>query len=276
MSRVATNGIFLNVEVTGDGPIVLMLHGFTRDARAWEPVLPALDGYRVVRVDLIGHGKSDAPEDPSRYTMAHAVEDLTALLHHLSVDKYALVGYSLGGRVGLHLATAAPERLWALVIESASPGIEDAAQRAARVESDEKLAQSIFTDGIEAFADRWQAQGLFASQASLPEGVLAEQRRQRIENSPARPRKLAAGHGRRRAGLHPRPPRGHRSAVVVPRRALWTPDTPRWRPCWPRRSPAPSTPSSRTPVTRPTWSSPKRGRGWWAAFLDKHSPGAEA
>ena len=184
MSRVATNGIFLNVEVTGDGPIVLMLHGFTRDARAWEPVLPALDGYRVVRVDLIGHGKSDAPEDPSRYTMAHAVEDLTALLHHLSVDKYALVGYSLGGRVGLHLATAAPERLWALVIESASAGIEDPAQRAARVESDEKLAQSIFTDGIEAFADRWQAQGLFASQASLPEGVLAEQRRQRIENSP--------------------------------------------------------------------------------------------
>ncbi len=47
MSRVATNGIFLNVEVTGDGPIVVMLHGFTRDARAWEPVLPALDGYRV-------------------------------------------------------------------------------------------------------------------------------------------------------------------------------------------------------------------------------------
>jgi len=182
--RIATNGIFLNVEVTGDGPIVLLLHGFTRDARAWSPVMPALEGYRVVRADLIGHGKSDAPQDSARYSMAHAVEDLLALLHHLSVEQYALIGYSLGGRVALHLATAAPERLWALVIESASPGIEDPTQRAARIESDEKLAQSIFDDGIEAFADLWQAQALFASQASLPADILAEQRGQRIENSP--------------------------------------------------------------------------------------------
>jgi 2-succinyl-6-hydroxy-2,4-cyclohexadiene-1-carboxylate synthase len=182
--RVATNGIFLNVEVMGDGPIILMLHGFTRDARAWQPVLPAFEGYRAVRVDLIGHGRSDGPADPARYTMAHAVEDLLALLHHIHVEQYALVGYSLGGRVGLHLATAAPERLWALVIESASAGIEDPAQRAARVESDEKLAQSVFTDGIEAFVDRWQAQSLFVSQTSLPAEVLAEQRLQRLENSP--------------------------------------------------------------------------------------------
>ena len=110
--RVATNGIFLNVEVAGDGPILLLLHGFTRDARAWEPVLAALSGYRVVRVDLIGHGKSDAPDTAARYSMAHAVEDLLALLHHLSVEQYALIGYSLGGRVALHLATAAPDRLW--------------------------------------------------------------------------------------------------------------------------------------------------------------------
>jgi 2-succinyl-6-hydroxy-2,4-cyclohexadiene-1-carboxylate synthase len=182
--RVATNGIFLNVEVQGDGPIVLLVHGFTRDTRAWAPVMPALEGYRTVRVDLIGHGKSDAPADGSRYSMEHAVEDLLALMHHLSVEQYALVGYSLGGRVALHLATAAPERLWALVIESASAGIDDPAQQAARVESDENLAQSILPDGIEAFADRWQAQALFAAQASLPPDAFAEQRSQRIENSP--------------------------------------------------------------------------------------------
>lgn len=184
MTRIAINGIFLNVEVTGEGPIVLMLHGFTRDARAWEPVLPALKGYRVVRVDLIGHGKSDAPEDPRRYSMEHAVDDLLALMHHLHIDQYALIGYSLGGRVGLHLAAAAPERLWALVIESAAPGIEDPVQRSVRVESDEKLAQSLLSDGLEAFVDRWQAQPLFASQTSLPSEVLDEQRRQRLENSP--------------------------------------------------------------------------------------------
>lgn len=185
MTRIAVNGIQLNVETSGrgDGPALLLLHGFTRDARAWEPLLPCFDGYRTVRVDLIGHGKSDAPADPSRYTMAHAVEDLTALLHHLEVDRAALLGYSLGGRVALHFAVEAPQLLWALVIESASPGIEDAAERAARASSDEALAASIEREGVEAFADRWQEQPLFASQSRLPATILDEQRRQRLENS---------------------------------------------------------------------------------------------
>jgi 2-succinyl-6-hydroxy-2,4-cyclohexadiene-1-carboxylate synthase len=184
MTRVAVNGIYLNVEVTGEGPILLLLHGFTRDHRAWEPVLPCLEGYRAVRVDLIGHGKSDVPPDPSRYTMARAVEDLEALLHHLHIDTFGLIGYSLGGRVALHLALEAVDRMWAAVFESASPGIEDPVARNARVESDERLAQSIAADSIEAFTDRWQAQPLFASQSSLPASVLDAQKQQRLENSP--------------------------------------------------------------------------------------------
>jgi 2-succinyl-6-hydroxy-2,4-cyclohexadiene-1-carboxylate synthase len=185
MTRIAVNGIYLNVEVTGDGPILVLLHGFTRDARAWEPVLAALEGYRVVRIDLIGHGKSDAPASASRYSMAHAVEDITALFHHLHIDKAALLGYSLGGRVALHLASAAPDCLWALIAESASAGIEDPEARRARVDSDEELALSLEGEGLEAFVDRWQAQPLFASQQRLPPEVLADQRRQRLDNSPA-------------------------------------------------------------------------------------------
>ena len=184
MTRVAVNGIFLNVEVTGDGPILLLLHGFTRDHRAWEPVLPCLNGYRVLRVDLIGHGRSDSPPDASRYTMARAVEDLQALLHHLNVDRFGLIGYSLGGRVALHFALAASEQMWGIVIESASPGTKDETARQARINSDEILAQSIAADGLEAFVDRWQAQALFASQSQLPTPVLDAQRCQRLENSP--------------------------------------------------------------------------------------------
>ena len=185
MTRIAVNGINLNVETsgTGDGPALLLLHGFTRDARAWQPVLPCFDTYRTVRVDLIGHGKSDAPQDPARYTMAHAVEDLLALLHHLDIEKTALVAYSLGGRVALHFALEASHLLWALVLESASPGIDDPMERDARYASDVQLAGSIEADGLEPFVERWQAQPLFASQRNLPVDVLAEQRRQRLENS---------------------------------------------------------------------------------------------
>ncbi len=116
--------------------------------------------------------------------MEHAVEDLTALLHHLDIDRTALLGYSLGGRVALHFAVEAPHMLWALVIESASPGIEDPMDRDARFARDAQLAASIESGGIEPFADRWQAQPLFASQRQLPASVLDEQRRQRLDNSP--------------------------------------------------------------------------------------------
>jgi 2-succinyl-6-hydroxy-2,4-cyclohexadiene-1-carboxylate synthase len=187
MTRIAVNGISLNVEASGrgDGPALLLLHGFTRDARAWQPVLPCFDDYRTIRVDLIGHGRSDSPADPARYTMAHAVEDLLALLHHLDIEQTALLGYSLGGRVALHFALEARQLLWALVLESASPGIDDPMERDARFASDVQLAASIESDGIEAFVERWQAQPLFASQLKLPAAVLAEQRQQRLENSTA-------------------------------------------------------------------------------------------
>jgi 2-succinyl-6-hydroxy-2,4-cyclohexadiene-1-carboxylate synthase len=185
VTRIAVNGISLNVERSGDGsgPPLLLLHGFTRDHREWEPLLPCFDSYRTIRVDLIGHGKSDSPSDVTRYSMADAVDDLMALLHHLDIERTALLGYSLGGRVALHLAAEAPELLWALVIESASPGIEDLGARDARAAGDEQLALSIERDGVEAFVERWQSQSLFASQSRLAADVLEWQKRQRLDNS---------------------------------------------------------------------------------------------
>jgi 2-succinyl-6-hydroxy-2,4-cyclohexadiene-1-carboxylate synthase len=185
VTRIAVNGINLNVESSGDGagPALVLLHGFTRDHREWEPLLPCFNLYRTIRVDLIGHGKSDSPAAATRYSMSHAVDDLMALLHHLEIERTALLGYSLGGRVALHLAAEAPELLWALVLESASPGIEDRDERAARAAADEKLALSIERDGIGTFVERWQSQPLFGSQSRLPAAVLESQRRQRLGNS---------------------------------------------------------------------------------------------
>ena len=187
MTRLLVNGIHLNVEVSGpaDATALMLLHGFTGDATTWEPFLDAWPGIPTIRVDLIGHGRSDSPADPARYGMAHAVEDLLAVLDHLGVERAAVLGYSMGGRVALHLSTAAPDRLSTLIVESTSPGIEDDAQRAARRASDEALAADIERDGIAAFVDRWQAQPLFASQASLPAAVRERQRRQRLRQSPA-------------------------------------------------------------------------------------------
>jgi 2-succinyl-6-hydroxy-2,4-cyclohexadiene-1-carboxylate synthase len=90
----------------------------------------------------------------------------------------------MGGRVALNLALHAPNRFWALVLESASPGIADPVEREARRNSDAALAEAIERAGIVAFVDRWQALPLFATQARLPASVREALRRQRLDNNP--------------------------------------------------------------------------------------------
>ncbi|HWQ28999.1 MAG TPA: 2-succinyl-6-hydroxy-2,4-cyclohexadiene-1-carboxylate synthase [Dehalococcoidia bacterium] len=184
MSRVEVNGIALNVEQWGEGRPLLCLHGFTGSASTWAPFAGAWPGWRIVAVDLIGHGASDAPADPARYAMERAVDDLAAVLEATGVRRATVLGYSMGGRVALHFALLAPERVEALILESASPGIDDAAERAARARSDEELAAFIEREGIEAFVDRWESLPLFATQRSLPADTLARQRAQRLANRP--------------------------------------------------------------------------------------------
>src|SRR3989304_3537640 len=154
MTRFAVNGIHLNVEDSGgEGPALMLLHGFTGDATTWEPFLDAWSMFRILRVDIIGHGRSDAPIASGRYSMQYAGEDplarfhplggehysvpppvaaLLAVFDQLGVEQTVLLGYSMGGRLALHLALAAPERIAALFLESASPGIDDPTERAAR------------------------------------------------------------------------------------------------------------------------------------------------
>ena len=183
MTRIPVNGIELNVRRQGSGPALLLLHGFTGSGATWQPF--DWPGYETIAVNLPGHGESAKPAGAERYRMERCLEDLVALLDELGVERAAVLGYSMGGRVALHLALHAPERLWALVIESASPGIEDEAERADRRRSDGELADSIVRDGVVPFVDRWQAIPLFASQQRLPADVRQKLRQQRLRNDPA-------------------------------------------------------------------------------------------
>jgi 2-succinyl-6-hydroxy-2,4-cyclohexadiene-1-carboxylate synthase len=196
--RLAVNGVTYNVTLAGTGPPLLLLHGFTGSAATWTPHLHALAGrFLTIGVDLLGHGQSDAPADPKRYRMDRTVDDLLAMLDQLATSRAAhlhrtdegrpglrVLGYSMGGRVALHLALAAPERIAALVLESASPGIANQAERTARMATDQELAGAIGRDGITAFVDRWESLPLFASQQRLPDEVRAQLRAQRLANSP--------------------------------------------------------------------------------------------
>ncbi|MER3485043.1 MAG: 2-succinyl-6-hydroxy-2,4-cyclohexadiene-1-carboxylate synthase, partial [Chloroflexota bacterium] len=155
--RLMINGVHYNMARTGNGPPLVLLHGFTGSLQTWTAIMPrlALD-FDTIAIDLLGHGATDAPGDAARYRAEWVVADLVAMLDHLGVGSAAWLGYSMGARAALHVAIEHPDRVSALVLEGASPGIADPKERAERVKSDGALANFIETEGVAAFVDRWE------------------------------------------------------------------------------------------------------------------------
>jgi 2-succinyl-6-hydroxy-2,4-cyclohexadiene-1-carboxylate synthase len=178
---------------------ILLLHGFTGSADSWDlELLSSLaQGRRVLVVDLPGHGADAEIPDPARCGVESVVEGLCAVLDEWGIRAADWVGYSMGGRIALAAAVLRPERVRRLVLESASPGIEDETDRARRRCGDEELARAIEDRGIEWFVDYWMGLPLFATQGSLPLTVLrharALRRRGRAEALAAAMKGLGAG-----------------------------------------------------------------------------------
>jgi 2-succinyl-6-hydroxy-2,4-cyclohexadiene-1-carboxylate synthase len=145
----------LHTERLGHGPRIVLVHGFTQTGRSWGALAEDLAAdHEVVLVDGPGHGGS-----------ASVVADLVtgAELLGAAGGPGTYVGYSMGGRLALHLALAQPDLVPALVLIGATPGIEDPAVRAQRRAADEALAAGLERDGLDAFLAGWLAQPLFAS-----------------------------------------------------------------------------------------------------------------
>lgn len=155
---------------------LVLLHGFSGTRHAWDRVLAELrpERYLPLALDLPGHGEAADAERPIAFP--GCVEYLLAR----SPERFALCGYSLGGRIALHVALAAPERVNRLVLVSSTAGIEDTTARAERRAADRELADELERIPFEDFIERWRTQTLFADDP--PEvGALAreDQRRNR-------------------------------------------------------------------------------------------------
>ncbi|QJD99979.1 alpha/beta fold hydrolase [Massilia forsythiae] len=114
------NGIRMHVTATGQGPAVLLLHGFPDTHAVWRKQVGVLAaaGYRVLAPDLRGYGRTDAPSAVAAYTLDKLRADVLALLDALKIDKVRLVGHDWGGIIAWQLAALAPQRLECLVVLS--------------------------------------------------------------------------------------------------------------------------------------------------------------
>jgi 2-succinyl-6-hydroxy-2,4-cyclohexadiene-1-carboxylate synthase len=169
---------------------VVLLHGFSGTRRAWDGVAAALqrEGYRPLALDLPGHGEQADSERP--ITFAGCVRHV---LEH-SPPRFALCGYSLGGRVALHVALSAPERVSRLVLVASTAGIADAAERAERRRADRALADELESIPFEDFIERWRTQPLFADDPpEVRELACADQRRNRPDALAAVLRGIGSG-----------------------------------------------------------------------------------
>ncbi len=130
MSYANNNGIKIHFEVEGQGPPLVLQHGFNASLETWRSygyVKELKDGYTLILIDARGHGESDKPHDPAAYDFKPQVGDVVAVLDDLKIEKAHFWGYSMGANIGFYIPVYAPERFTSLILGGwafARPGHE--------------------------------------------------------------------------------------------------------------------------------------------------------
>ncbi len=175
----------LHLATVGDPalPKIVFLHGFLGSGSDWLPFARKLEErFYSILVDLPGHGEAAIPADTEADGFfMRTVDALAGEIRRLSAGPCVLVGYSMGGRIGLALALRHPELFSKAVIVSSSPGLRTEEERVARRKSDEGVARKIERN-FEGFIEFWYSQPLFATLKS--HALFREIEAQRKQGSP--------------------------------------------------------------------------------------------
>ena len=131
MPVLEREGVDIHYRIEGDGPAVLLTHGFSASSAMWHQNVPALvaAGYRVITWDMRGHGQSASPGDQALYSAGLTVGDMDALLDLAGARKAVVGGMSLGGFMSLQFHLAHPARVRALMLIDTGPGFRNDAAR---------------------------------------------------------------------------------------------------------------------------------------------------
>lgn len=196
MPEFRVDGGDLYYQVKGQGPAVTLLHGFTQRGGSWREAAVHLGAaWRVIVPDLRGHGRTTVRPE-SDHSQRAAAADLRRLWDHLGITSSHLVGYSMGGRLALHVAATSAQDIRSLVVVSGHGGLSEP-ERGRRREADSVLAEHILAVGMEQFAREWGEQQLFAGLRrrgpEYTEMLVAMRRANRPESLAASLRDMGAG-----------------------------------------------------------------------------------
>lgn len=147
MPMLDRDGVKIHYEVAGEGPALLLTHGYSATGEMWQGQLATLSPhFKVITWDMRGHGASDYPEDQAAYSEEATVADMAALLDAVGAEQAIIGGLSLGGYMSLAFHRAHPQRTRALLIIDTGPGYKNdqaredwnanAIRRAERLEAD--------------------------------------------------------------------------------------------------------------------------------------------
>jgi 2-succinyl-6-hydroxy-2,4-cyclohexadiene-1-carboxylate synthase len=175
-----------SLEGKSNRPAILFLHGFMGDRFELQQAIAALSKhFYCVAIDLPAHGQTQVTEQDCYYTIQATAKSVINFLNFLHIDKCALVGYSMGGRLALYLTIHFPNYFHRVVLESASAGLTTTKARSDRLAQDRQLAtrlENLIDYDFRLFLESWYQQAIFANLRSHPN--FPQMLTQRLNNSP--------------------------------------------------------------------------------------------
>jgi 2-succinyl-6-hydroxy-2,4-cyclohexadiene-1-carboxylate synthase len=182
--QLEAGGINWHYEESGDpnGEPLFLIHGFTGSSRSWDGFVELLaQDFRKIAIELPGHGDTPLPVE-KEWSLPRLADSIAEFVRVLEIQNTIVLGYSMGGRIALHLVLMHPPLSRALVLIGASPGITDVQEQQERWERDCALAEKLRERGIEWFSSFWEKQPIFQSQARMSEDKREWLRKQRLAN----------------------------------------------------------------------------------------------
>ncbi|MHB8530676.1 MAG: alpha/beta fold hydrolase [Caulobacteraceae bacterium] len=191
MASLNRDGVEIYYEVHGEGPALLLSHGYSATSQMWRGQVEALSkDHRLIVWDMRGHGRSDYPENPAAYSEAETVADMATLLDAVGAKAAIVGGLSLGGYMSLAFHLAHPERVKALLIIDTGPGYKNDEAREGWNRNALKTAERYESEGLGTLerasvemrtARHRSAEGL----AKAARGMLTQKDARVISNLPA-------------------------------------------------------------------------------------------